>query len=150
MNSTDPDAINQWLGGILAPLDSGQRRRFFRQLAVDLQRSQAERIKAQQNPDGSPFELRKPRKKKGAIRQRTMFASLRKRKTLRRASSSDHAEVGFRGRDARIADVHQQGLISEVSPGGPLAKYAQRQLLGLSGEDISDIEKSALQFLQGG
>lgn len=150
MNSSDPDAINQWLGSILAPLDPGQRRRFFRQLAVDLQRSQADRIKALQNPDGSPFEPRKPRKKKGSIRQRAMFAGLRKRKNLRRASSSDHAEVGFRGRAARIADVHQQGLINEVSPGGPLAKYAQRQLLGLSADDLSRIEKSTLQFLQGG
>ncbi|MEZ0150117.1 MAG: phage virion morphogenesis protein [Candidatus Reddybacter sp.] len=149
MEQTDPAVINQWLGSVLAPLNPGQRRRFFRQLASDLQRSQSDRIKAQQNPDGSAFQPRKPRQKKGAVRQRAMFARIRNRKNLRRASSAEHAEVGFNRRMGRIAEVHQHGLVSEVSKGGPLVKYAQRQLLGLSAADIDRIEQSALQFLQG-
>jgi len=150
VEQTDQAAINQWLGNVLAPFSPGERRRFFRQLASDLQRSQADRIKAQQNPDGSPFQARQPRKRKKGIRQRAMFTRIRSRKNLRRASSADHAEAGFNSRMARIADVHQHGLVSEVSKGGPLAKYAQRQLLGLSATDIDRIEQSALQFLQGG
>ena len=53
----------------MAPLGPAQRRVLFRDIARYLQKSQGQRIAAQQNPDGSAFEERKPRQKKNGIRQ---------------------------------------------------------------------------------
>ena len=76
-----------------------------------------------------------------------MFSKIRNRKNLKRRSSANHAEVGFIGRAAKIAMIHQEGEIAEVSPGGPLAKYAQRQLLGYTRQDMDEIEKLAAAHL---
>ena len=124
----------------MAPLGPAQRRVLFRDIARYLQKSQGQRIAAQQNPDGSAFEERKPRQKKNGIRQRAMFSRIRNRKHLKYRSSPNEAAVGFSGRIAQIANVHQLGLVAEVEKGGPLAKYAKRELLGLSDADISAIE----------
>ncbi|HWJ69124.1 MAG TPA: phage virion morphogenesis protein [Sphingobium sp.] len=48
-------------GALLANMDSSGRRRIFRAMARDLRASQSARIGAQQNPDGSAFEPRRPK-----------------------------------------------------------------------------------------
>lgn len=132
--------INDWLNAALAPLGPAQRRFLFRDIARYLQKSQSDRIAAQKNPDGSAFEARKPRQKQKGIRQRAMFARIRTRKHFKYRSSANEAAVGFTGRIAEIAKVHQLGLVAEVEKGGPLVKYARRELLGLSDADMSAIE----------
>lgn len=78
-----------------------------------LRRSQAQRIKAQQGPDGAAYPPRKKRKelkgKKGQIKRQkaAIFAKIRTTKFLNGKATGNHVEVGFVGRVARIARVHQ-------------------------------------------
>lgn len=54
--------IDQLAGTLLRNLDGGARRRLLRKLSRDLQASQRQRITRQENPDGTPFAPRKPRR----------------------------------------------------------------------------------------
>ena len=139
--------LDRWLEHTLAPVKPSARRAMFREIAAYLQKSQADRIKAHKNPDGTSFEPRKKRQRKGRIRQRAMFGRIRSRKHLKRRSSEDHAEVGFTGRTAKIAMVHQFGRIARVADKGPLIRYAKRELLGFTAEDINQIQHIAEKHL---
>ena len=57
--SGDLHALEAWAGALLAKLQPAQRRAINHQVAIDLRRSQAQRIKAQQGPDGTPYPARK-------------------------------------------------------------------------------------------
>lgn len=145
------DALSQlaaWASPLLAGLAPARRRMALVQVATYLRRSQAERIAAQSNPDGSPFEPRKPqprmRAKRGAIR-RKMFEKLRTAKYLRKSATTNAAIISIGGRTARIARVHQYGLRDLVDwrrPDTPTVRYARRELLGFTRADedaITDI-----------
>jgi len=138
------------LARIVDGLNPAQRRRATRAIAAELRRAQAQRIAAQVNPDGVPFEPRKPRladhhkgvSAKAAARggrtvRRAMFAKLRTTRYLKARSTADSAEVGFGGRAARIARVHQEGLRDKVDPKRSTAEalYPMRRLLGFAGAD---------------
>ncbi|MBI3727094.1 MAG: phage virion morphogenesis protein [Burkholderiales bacterium] len=151
--SDDLKALEQWASVLLAQLDPTQRRKVNLQVAQDLRRSQQQRIKAQMTPEGIAYTPRKPRKdlrgKKGRIkRQKTaMFTKLRTNSYLKVKADGNEIAVGFFGRVARIARVHQFGLNDRVSKNGPDVKYDQRKLLGLSTEDHELIRKSLLSQL---
>ncbi|MES1265216.1 MAG: phage virion morphogenesis protein [Variovorax sp.] len=105
---------------------------------------QAKRIALQRNPDGSAYEprkLTKARLQRGGIR-RTMFERMRAARHLKVQPDAEGVSVGFIGRTARIARVHQYGLRDEVQPGGPRHDYAARQLLCLT-----DIERELIKDL---
>lgn len=142
------------------------RRRLARQLAQALRLSQAARIAAQENPDGSAFAPRKPqaakpertprgrlRRKKGRIRRkvarRAMFAKLRTAAFLRGRAEADGVAVGFEGAAARIARVHQEGLVDQVNRGRPEPRvvYAARRVLGFSPREETTLAAAVLQHL---
>lgn len=148
-NSVSSTELNSWLEGVLRPFGPAERRTMFREIVADLYRSQSSRIQAQQNPDGTHFEARRPRRGNKTIRERAMFSRLRNRKNLKSTSDANHAAVGFTGRTARIAEIHQGGLLAEVEPGGPLVRYARRELLGFTREDLSRIESTIASRLAG-
>jgi phage virion morphogenesis protein len=134
----DLHALEHWVEPLLQQLSNPQRRKLTRSLAVGLRRRQAERIKAQRNPDGTPYAKRKPRKadKAGRIKKRAaMFTKLRQFRHLKITSDADSAGVGFNGRDATLARIHQEGQLARVAPGGPLYQYPLRKLLGFSNDD---------------
>lgn len=134
----DFSKLDNWLEPLVKNLSSSERRKLNRSLATGLRRRQAQRIAAQQNPDGTHYEKRRPAKKdkSGRIRKRKkMFQNLRKVRHLKISSDSNHAAVGFKGKASRIARVHQEGLVDRVSQGGPLFKYPMRRLLGFSQDD---------------
>ena len=131
----DLTRLEDWATPLLQKLEAPQRRMLAAELARDLRRSQQDRIKDQHNPDGSPFAPRKSQQKKGRITRRVMFMKLRQRRYLKAKSSPSEVSVGFFGRVARIARVHQLGLPDKVSPGGPVAQYEQRELLGFTEKD---------------
>ncbi|MBB3141207.1 phage virion morphogenesis protein [Halomonas organivorans] len=149
MSSTDLDQLEDWVAPLLARLEPKQRRQLARRVATTLRQSQRERIKAQENPDGSGFTPRKPqhRQKAGAIRRRGMFHKLRTAKYLRTRGTSDAAVAGFFGRINRIARVHQYGLHDQVDRDGPRVKYAERRLLGFSEADREAIRDALLEHL---
>ncbi|MBZ9576724.1 phage virion morphogenesis protein [Modicisalibacter sp. MOD 31.J] len=147
--SDDLQALEDWVAPLLARLDAGQRRQLARRVALDLRRSQRERIKAQQNPDGTPFAPRKPqyRAQQGAIRRKAMFAKIRTAKYLKARAQGDTAEVGFVGRVAHIARIHQEGLRARVDRDGPYYDYPERRLVGITDADRQRILDGVIDHL---
>ncbi len=130
----DLEALETWLSPLLHKLDGRGRAQLARKAAQQLRRSQQQRIRAQVNPDGSPFEARKPRNlrgKKGRIKRR-MFEKLKMARYLKAKGTPQQAVIGFAGRVSRIARIHQYGLRDRASRDAPEIDYARRQLLGLT------------------
>ena len=148
----DLTALENWAAPLLAKLQPAQVRSITREIARDLRRSQAQRIASQKAPDGTVYPARKPqsqqqlRKQKGKIRQ-AMFAKLRTARHLRADSTASEAVVGFVGRTARIASVHQEGLRDQVQAGGPSYTYPARPLLGITEAERSAIADKLLKHL---
>ena len=142
-------ALEDWAGAMLAKLEPGARRQLNQQIGRELRRSQQQRIAAQRNPDGSAFAPRKPRQlraKKGRIK-RQMFAKLRQAKHLKVQSSADAIAIGFMGRVARIARVHQYGLRDRPERGQADVQYDRRELLGFTDADLDLIRDRLLEHL---
>lgn len=146
----DLKALEQWASVLLAQLDPANRRKVSLKVAQDLRRSQQQRIKAQLTPEGIQYTPRKPRKdlrnKKDRIKKQkaAMFTKLRNNTHLKVKADGNEIAVGFFGRVARIARVHQFGLNDRVAKNGPEVRYAERGLLGLNGSD-REIIYNALQ-----
>jgi phage virion morphogenesis protein len=101
-------------------------------MARALQQGQARRIGAQLNPDGTPFQPRKPqlRPQNGTLRRKAMFTALRRAKFLRTDADDKSFWVGFTGRASRIASIHQYGLRDRPSLRAKPVTYPARELLG--------------------
>ena len=149
----DLKALEQWASVLLAQLDPANRRKVSLKVAQDLRRSQQQRIKAQLTPEGFQYTPRKPRKdlrnKKDRIKKQkaAMFTKLRNNANLKVKADGNEIAVGFFGRVARIARVHQFGLTDRVARGGPEVKYDQRQILGFNHENRELIRKAILEYL---
>jgi phage virion morphogenesis protein len=128
---------------LLQKLDSRGRAQLARKAAQQLRRSQQQRIRAQVNPDGSPYVPRKPRHlrgKKGRIKGR-MFEKLKMARYLKAKGTPQQAVTGFAGRVSRVARVHQHGLKDRAERDAPKIRYAKRQLLGISPEDLQEVRE---------
>jgi phage virion morphogenesis protein len=149
----DLTALEAWATPLLQQLSRGEIRRLAVAIARDLRRGQQQRITAQQNPDGSPYEPRKAQPKRrlrdqvGALRRGAMFSKLRTAKHLLTRADAEGAVVGFVGRAARIAAVHQYGERDQVQPGGPEVQYPARELLGFTPADLERVRDLLLQHL---
>jgi len=78
-------------------------------------------------------------RRRGSIRQRAMFRKLRGGRFLRSGATENEAWIGFSGRAAEIARVHQEGRSDRPSPRARAVRYAKRELIGLS-----EIEREVL------
>lgn len=146
------EEIQAKLTALIANLSPQARRQLGRKIGQALRKSQSNRISRQQNPDGSAFEPRKPRKefgkKKGRIKRKAMFAKLRTARHLKVRSNGNEVSVGFNGSSAAIAAVHQYGLSSSPSKYKDFkVLYAQRELLGFSDSDLEMIEDLIIEKL---
>lgn len=148
----DLSALEDWAGGLLAKLDPREQRKVTQGIARDLRRNQQRRIAAQQNPDGTPFAPRKPRQtlrgKQSRIK-RQMFTKLRQARYLKLQSTADSIAIGFLGRAARLARVHQYGLRDRPGQNAPDVRYARRELLGFTPDDLDLIRDRLLDHLAG-
>lgn len=148
------EEVQAKLTALIANLSPQARRQLGRKIGQALRKSQSNRIARQQNPDGSAFEPRKPRrefgKKKGRIKRKAMFAKLRTARHLKVRSNGNEVSVGFNGSSAAIAAVHQYGLTARPSKEKDFkVRYAQRELLGFTEEDIEMIERFVLRAIAG-
>lgn len=137
---------------LLKNISKPRRRLLYQQIGRELARNQRRRIKAQQNPDGSPFEPRKKRKqfskKKGRIKNQLMFKKIVSPSHLKLRYEQEGISLGFYGGDAAIANIHQYGLYSSPSKYKDFkVKYAQRELLGFSEEDIEMVERFVIKAI---
>ncbi|WP_315807482.1 phage virion morphogenesis protein [Pseudomonas sp. C9-3] len=150
--SDDLEALEAWAAPILQALQPAQRRQLAVRLARVLRRSQAQRITSQRNPDGSKYEPRKPRNlrgKAGSIRrQAAMFRKLRTATYLKATGDANGLAVGFTGRIANIARVHQLGLRDRAEPRAPEVKYPERKQLGFTAADLDLIRDGVLDHLE--
>lgn len=149
----DLKALEQWAGALLAKLSPTARRAINLRVAKDLRHSQQQRIRAQQAPDASPYPPRKNRQKRrekqGRIKaqKQAMFTKITQAKSFRVTADQNQIGVGFVGRVARIARVHQFGLKDKVSEKGPEVVYEKRQLLGLTEKDKDMVRDLLLSHL---
>lgn len=145
----DLEALETWLSPLLQKLDGRGRAQLARKAAQQLRRSQQQRIRAQVNPDGSPYAPRKPRDlrgRKGRIKRR-MFEKLKMARYVRAKGTPREVVVGFTGRVSRIARVHQYGLKDRAERGAPEVQYARRELLGLDRKNMELLTESILNQL---
>lgn len=146
--SDDLQQLESWLTPLINTLSPKERRVLAREVARDLRIANRNRIKAQTNPDGTPYEPRTQlRGRSGAIRRKAMFTKLRTAKYLKIKTNADEAAVGFLGRINRIARVHHYGLRDRVEKGGPLHQYARRELVGFNDADRERIRDSLIDHL---
>lgn len=149
--SDDLRQIEDWASALLAKLAPAGRRKVAQAVATALRTSQQQRIAAQRDPGDAPFVPRKRRKdlrgKKGRVKQQAMFAKLRTSRWLKARATPAGAEVGFAGRVARLAAVHQYGEMDAVAPGGPRVRYPQRRLLGFAERDRTMIRDLLIDHL---
>lgn len=146
----DLQALEDWAAPLLAKLEAKERRQLARSIARELRHSQRERIKAQRNPDGTPYTPRKPqrwRAKQGSIKRRAMFSKLATTKWLKATTQGDTAVLGFFGSVARIVRTHQYGMRDRVDRNGPTIDYPQRELLGFTAEDRAVIRDALINHL---
>lgn len=148
----DLATLESWITPLVQRLAPAERRKLARRLAVGLRTRQARRIGEQKNTDGSRFEPRKPRQrlgdKAGRIkRNAAMFVQLRKSRHLLARADAGGVTVGFLGRSAGIARIHQEGLLAKVSPSGPLYQYPARRLLGWSDDDRAWVMEQVLKHM---
>ncbi len=127
--------IEALAGALLRRVDGGDRSKILRVMSRTLRSSQSARIARQQDPDGQPFAARKPQpagrlRRSGTIKRKAMFRKLRNTTNLKAGSTDTEAWVGFSGRAARIARVHQEGLEDAPAKGVKPVRYARRVLLG--------------------
>lgn len=125
--------VDAWLAALLSQLEPAARKKMLREVARDVRRIQQANITAQRSPDGTAWEPRRvsARSKKGRIR-RGMFAKLKTAKYLKAQAGADAAEIAFVPGVQKLARVHHYGLRDRVSRRGPIVKYAERPLLGLT------------------
>ena len=144
-------ALEDWAAPLLRQLQPDARNRLARNLAQQLRRSQQKRIASQRNPDGTPFAPRKQndlRGKQGRVRGKVaMFRKLRTVRYLKAKGDGDALSVGFTGRIARIAQVHQYGLRDRAEPGTTDVVYARREMLGLTAKEQEIIRDGLLDYL---
>lgn len=146
------DDMEGILNGLLIGLSTSGRAVLMRKVARDWRKIQSARIRQQRNPDGSAYEKRKPLKegfeplKKGA-----MFRKLRLARYLKTGANANEAWIGFVGRIAAIARVHQYGLKDKVSrlKNAPEVQYPQRELLGLTDDEREDLLDLVMKHLDG-
>lgn len=145
------EALETWASVLLARLEPGERSKLARSIGQELRRSQQKRVVAQENPDGTKFAPRKKRDvrgKQGRIRRKVaMFKKLRTVKYLKVRGDSNGITVGFTGRIARIARVHQYGLKDRAERDAPDVRYEQREVLGFTERDLVLIKDRLLDHL---
>ena len=144
MDGGDLAALESYLVDCIARLEPGQRAKLGRKIGSELQKANAARIAAQEDPDGAPFTPRKrPRRLRSRAggrsrrKQGPMFLRARNRQNLRVKANASESRVGFVGAMARIMGVHQDGLEDTVTrdPSSPSVRYPVRRVLGFGPED---------------
>ena len=144
----DLTQINDLAGALLQRVAPPARRQLLRRIARDIRKSQADRIAKQIQPDGQRFAPKKSasgKRRKGQLREKVMFRRLRLAKFLKAGADPGEAWVGFAGRAAAIARVHQDGLEDSPTRGAKKVRYARRVLLGLTDAEQERILDSLLE-----
>ncbi|MGL4892285.1 MAG: phage virion morphogenesis protein, partial [Aeromonas veronii] len=117
MTTDDLSRLTSWADSLLTSMEPTARRQLAADVARKLRDSQAKRIRANCQPDGSPMDPRKPQPKlkkgRGRIR-RKMFFKISNTTWLKARASEQQAVVEFVGTANRLATIHQYGLKDRI------------------------------------
>jgi len=145
------EALEDWASGLFGQLEPTARNRLVRSLGHALRKSQQQRIIAQRNPGGSKYAPRKHRNLRGKLgrvkRKMKMFQKLRTARFLKVQGDGNAITIGYTGRIAQIARVHQFGLKDRPERGAPDIQYDQREVLGFTEADLDLIREGLLAHL---
>lgn len=145
------EALETWAAVLLDRFEPAERSKLARNIGQELRRSQQKRVMAQENPDGTRFAPRKQRNlrgKQGRIQRKlAMFKKLRTASFLKVRADTNAITIGFTGRIARIARVHQYGLKDRAERGAPDTRYEQREVLGFTDADLDIVRDQLLKYL---
>ncbi|MGY2231588.1 phage virion morphogenesis protein [Pseudomonas tolaasii] len=145
------EALETWAAVLLVRLESDERSKLARNIGRELRRSQQKRVMEQANPDGRKYAPRKHRdlrgKKGRSLRKLAMFMKLCTARYMKVRGDSNGITMGFTGRIARIARVHQYGLKDRAERGAPDMRYEQREVLGFTNSDFDLIKNMLLTQL---
>ena len=148
MATDDLSRLTQWADGLLASLEPAARRQLAGEMARKLRDSQASRIRANVQPDGSPMSQRKPQPKlkkgRGRLR-RKMFFKITSKTWLKASASPSQAVVEFVGTANRLATIHHHGLKERIK--GHEIRYPARELLGITTQEVEQLEGLLLAHL---
>lgn len=148
---TDLSYLPEHLARLAQGFSPAQLQKLQRQMATKLRREQSKRITAQQNVDGSSYEVRKPqRPKKGKRVRAKMMNTIKNAAHMRIKHRTDGFDIGYTGRMAQIASVHQYGLTSRVDARrGTTAAYPVRELIGISDENKQMLDEMMIEYFEG-
>ena len=151
------DALEQfadYFDNMLADLSPARRKAVARKVGQQLRRSNAARIAANIEPDGSNMEPRKPRGELRGGRDRRgtkMFRKLRYARNFFINPGADGVQLAPKRGAVAIARVHHFGLTGFVgrtrSQDTVRARYEQRRLLGFGEGDIAAIAEVMLAWV---
>ncbi|MEI4968296.1 phage virion morphogenesis protein [Aeromonas caviae] len=148
MAADDLSRLTHWADGLLASMEPAARRQLAGEMARTLRASQAQRIRANRQPDGSPMAPRKPQPKlkqgRGRLR-RKMFFKISNPTWLKARASEQQAVVEFVGTANRLATIHQYGLKDRIK--GREIRYPARELLGITHQEVEKLEELLLAHL---
>lgn len=139
-------ALDRWFDQFLQHLEPSQRRELMRRLAQGLRIRAKDRIKQQRDPNGNRFIARKRDQIGNIKRKGTMFKKIGQQ--LKTEYSADKASIGFGGRSAYIATVHQEGRTIRPTDRAKPTKYPIRELVGFSQADQKWIETELERFFR--
>nr|WP_266095754.1 phage virion morphogenesis protein [Acinetobacter dispersus] len=120
-------------------------RSLMRKLTQGLRIRMRDRVKQQRDPEGFRYIPRK-RDQIGKIRRTGALFQMIGRQ-IKTEYSDKKAAVGFSGRTAKIAQIHQEGLTQRPSRTADPVAYPRRELVGFSEDDKSWIETTIFEFL---
>ncbi|MEV3807788.1 phage virion morphogenesis protein [Aeromonas dhakensis] len=148
MAADDLNRLTHWADGLLASMEPAARRQLAGEMARTLRASQAQRIRANRQPDGSPMAPRKPQPKlkqgRGRLR-RKMFFKISNPTWLKARASEQQAVVEFVGTANRLATIHQYGLKDRIK--GREIRYPARELLCITNQEVEKLEELLLAHL---
>lgn len=148
MAADDLSRLTHWADGLLASMEPAARSQLAGEMARTLRASQAQRIRANRQPDGNPMAPRKPQPKlkhgRGRLR-RKMFFKISSPTWLKARASEQQAVVEFVGTANRLATIHQYGLKDRIK--GREIRYPARELLGITHQEVERLEELLLAHL---
>lgn len=151
MITDDLNRLTSWANGLLASISPAARRQLAGEMARTLRASQALRIRANLQPDGSPMAPRKPqpklKKNRGRLR-RKMFFKISNPSWLKARANEHQAVVEFVGTANHLATIHQYGLKDRIK--GREISYPARELLGITVQECDQLETTLLAHLTKG
>lgn len=146
MPAPDPLApIERWLIKALAALSPEARKTALNDIGREMRKRNQKRIGKELGPDGKIWPDRK-RDAMGHVRSNArMLQGLREVRRMALKATPAGMELGYSGRNGRLAAVHQHGEVDAVEQDGPKVKYPSRPLLGLTPEDIAFVREKLFE-----